>query len=409
MRSAVLALTLLLLFAPAASAQSTEEAVAELQDDQVYVDPTAESSLSSSEESALEQRVRGEDIYLAVLPAAYDDPEVLAGLADEVDAQATYGFLVGNQLQTRGSDATATAARDAVVDRNPASAGQLFSGFVNYVQNPETIPEGNGGDGDAGGIGGLILLGAAGVGGVAILASRRRRRREDAAELEEVKDNVRDDLVALGDDIRALDLDVQMPGVDPRVREHYGVAVEAYDRANQRWQTARSVEELEPVGSALEEGRYEMTAAKALVAGRQVPERRPPCFFDPRHGPSSRDVEWAPPGGAPREVPACEADAQRVEHGDDPEAREVMVGGRRMPYWQAGPAYAPFVGGFFGAGLFPGLMIGTMMGSSLGWGAGDAYGGDFGGGDFGGGDFGGGGGFGGGDFGGGGGFGGGDF
>jgi hypothetical protein len=158
-----------------------------------------------------------------------------------------------------------------------------------------------------------------------------------------------------------------------------------------------------------------MTSAKERLAGREAPERTPPCFFDPRHGPSSREVEWAPYGGAPRMVPACEADAQRVERGEDPEAREVLVGGRRMPYWSAGPMYAPFAGGMFGGfggGLFPGLMVGTLLGSSLGgWGMGDAYasGGDWGGGgDFGGGggDFGGGGG----DFGGGGGdFGGGDF
>ena len=76
-------------------------------------------------------------------------------------------------------------------------------------------------------------------------------------------------------------------------------------------------------------------------------------------------------------VPACEADAQRVERGEDPEAREVLVGGRRMPYWSAGPMYAPFAGGLFGGfggGLFPGLMVGTLLGSSLGgWGMGDAY------------------------------------
>ena len=58
---------------------------------------------------------------------------------------------------------------------------------------------------------------------------------------------------------------------------------------------------------------------------------------------------WAPPGGTPRPVPACEADAQRVERGEEPQAREVLVGGRRVPYWDAGPAYAPFYGGFFGS------------------------------------------------------------
>src|SRR3954462_15628965 len=139
---------------------------------------------------------------------------------------------------------------------------------------------------------------------------------------------------------------------------------------------ARQPEDFEPVGAALEEGRYAMTAAKERLAGRQPPERPPPGFFDPRHGPSTRAVEWAPPGGAPRAVPACEADAQRVERGDDPSVREVVMGGQRMPYWSAGPMYAPFAGGLFGGfggGLLPGLMMGTMLGSALDWGAGDAF------------------------------------
>src|SRR6185436_2058334 len=113
----------------------------------------------------------------------------------------------------------------------------------------------------------------------------------------------------------------------------------------------------EAVTTALEEGRYHMTSAEAILAGHQPPERRPPCFFDPRHGPSTRDVEWAPAGGTPRPIPACEADAQRVERGEDPHSREIVIDGRRVPYWQAGPAYAPFYGGFFGGfgGLLPGL------------------------------------------------------
>jgi hypothetical protein len=65
-----------------------------------------------------------------------------------------------------------------------------------------------------------------------------------------------------------------------------------------------------------------------------------------------------------------------------------------MPYWEGGPMYAPFMGGFYGSGLLPGLFIGSMLGG--GWdtpadtGGGDFGGGDWGGGDFGGGDFGGG-------------------
>jgi hypothetical protein len=151
------------------------------------------------------------------------------------------------------------------------------------------------------------------------------------------------------------------------------------------------------VTSALEEGRWAMAAAKAELAGEPAPERRPPCFFDPRHGPSVTDVEWAPPGGQPRAVPVCAADLQRIEDGEQPESRQVPMDGQMVPYWAAGPAYMPWAGGFFGGGLLPGLFLGSMLGGGFGMFGGamadDAFaggGGDFGGdlGDFGGGDFG---------------------
>jgi hypothetical protein len=228
---------------------------------------------------------------------------------------------------------------------------------------------------------------------------------------------VRADVVQLGEEIRALDLDIQMPGVSEEARADYERALGAYERASAAVDRARRPEDLEPVGQAAEEGRFAMASARARLEGREPPERTPPCFFDPRHGPSSREVEWSPPWGEPRAVPACEADAQRVERGEDPDPREVTIGGRNVPYWNAGPAYAPYMGGFFGGGLLPGIFLGSLLGGGMfgggygGWGG--EYGGeggtfDGGGGDFGGGDF--GGGFGGGDFGGGGGdFGGGDF
>jgi hypothetical protein len=212
----------------------------------------------------------------------------------------------------------------------------------------------------------------------------------------------REDLVALGDDIRALDLDVQMPDADPEGKQHYGQAAERYTEAEQALDRARRPEDIERVTLALEEGRWAMSAAKAELAGGQAPERRPPCFFDPRHGPSVGEVEWAPPEGLPRSVPVCAADLTRLEDGIEPDARQVPVNGQMVPYWQAGAAYMPWAGGFFGGGLLPGLFIGSVLGGGLGMfgGAaadeafapeGDFGGGDFG--DFGGGDFGGGGDF----------------
>jgi hypothetical protein len=124
------------------------------------------------------------------------------------------------------------------------------------------------------------------------------------------------------------------------------------------------------VTSALDEGRWLLACVRARLAGEEPPQRRLPCFFDPRHGPSVEDVLWAPPGGTQRDVPACAADAVRIKDGLDPDMRLVPVGGgERRPYWDAGPAYAGWAGGYYG-GFLPGMLWGTVLGSSFGWGGG---------------------------------------
>jgi hypothetical protein len=213
-----------------------------------------------------------------------------------------------------------------------------------------------------------------------------------------VKETAREDLVALADDVQGLEHKVD--GNDAAKRD-YLAALDKYSQASSKFDRAMSPGQLAPVAESLEEGRYLMASAESRLEGKEPPERRPACFFDPRHGPSVRDVEWAPPGGQPRAVPACAADATRIEQGEEPESRQVLVGGRATPYWAAGPMY----GGYFG-GFFPGLLLGELLGGGLGgygWGgvpggseqgdfggggdAGDFGGGDFGGGDGGGGDF----------------------
>jgi hypothetical protein len=141
-----------------------------------------------------------------------------------------------------------------------------------------------------------------------------------------------------------------------------------------------------------------MAYAKALLEGKTPPERRPPCFFDPRHGPSTEDVDWAPPGGTPRPVPACAADALRVKEGFAPHGRQISVDGRATDYWNAPRQYGPMMGGYFngfgGGGLLQTLLMGSVLGAGLGFGEaavdslfdGDGDGGGDGDGDRGGGD-----------------------
>jgi len=388
LRALLLSLALLVVFAaPAAAQNAVDQAAEALQSEPVYVDPSVDVD-ADAVSSRIEEH--GLDVHVAIL-ADGNAERAAKRLAEEVGGDVV--VIAGSSIAAGPSEA-ATRAAGAVADAGAVSAQAAALDFVDRLGEEEH--GGGGGDGGGGGAGGFILLGLAGAGGAAIAISRRRRRREEAEQFAEVKTNARDDLVALGEDIRALEVDVEMPGVSGGAKTDYETAVHAYDRANRGWETARRPRDLEPVGSALEEGRWAMTSARARLDGEEPPERRSPCFFDPRHGPSAREVEWAPPGGEPRMVPACEADAQRVDRGEDPQSREVTVGGERVPYWSAGPMYAPFMGGFYGAGIFPALAVGTLLGSSWDSPA-DAGGGDFGGGDFGGGDF-GGGDFGGGDF-----------
>jgi hypothetical protein len=190
---------------------------------------------------------------------------------------------------------------------------------------------------------------------------------------EEVRSSAQDDLVALGDDIRSLDVDIQMPDVKDEARQRYSQALEAYQRASDIFDKARRPDDLAPVSETLEEGRYAMAYTKAVLEGRPPPERTAPCFFDPRHGPSTEEVQWAPPGGAPRAVPACAADALRVKEGFDPHGRQVMVDGRPTDYWNAPRHYGPWAGGYFnsfgGGGLLSGLLMGSALGAGLGFGA----------------------------------------
>ena len=418
-------LACLIVAAPVRAQGVLSEAAQALRDSPVYVDPDAERALSEREQGRLRELIAetgAGPMYVAVLPASArdaaggDPAAALREIARELREPGVYAGVIGDSFRA-GSLASGVPASDLARESLDArSSGGTYAVLADFVRRVGEAKVGGGAsDGGRDGGGGfpvlLLLLLAVPLGAFALSRRRQRKRAEEyaRAELEEVKQVAREDLVALGDDIRALDLDVQMLDADPEGKQHYNQAVERYTEAEQALDGVRRPEDVEPVTSALEEGRWAMSAAKAELAGGEAPERRPPCFFDPRHGPSVGEVEWAPPGGQPRPVPVCAADLQYIRDGIEPEARQVPVGGQMVPYWQAGPAYMPWAGGFFGGGLLPGLFIGSMLGGGMGLfggaAAGDAFaadGGDFGGGDFGDfgggdfGDFGGGGGFGGG-------------
>jgi hypothetical protein len=154
-----------------------------------------------------------------------------------------------------------------------------------------------------------------------------------------VRRAARDDLASFAADLRELEAAAESPAA----AEAYRAALAAYERAELACDRARSPEDLRAVASTLTRGRHELARARALLDGDEPPASRRPCFFDARHGPAVREVEWDS-----RRVAACKADAERLERGAAPDVRHVLVDGHPVPYWAAPREFRPWIEGQYG-------------------------------------------------------------
>jgi len=231
----------------------------------------------------------------------------------------------------------------------------------------------------------LVLLAVA-----AFVVVRRRSKRaaleREARELEPVKKMTFEDVTALGVELQDLDLELAGRQLDQGANADYQRALDAYEAAKTAADRIERPAQVQDVTKILDDGRYATACVRARVAGEPLPQRRPACFFDPRHGLSVEDVPFAPVGGAERQVPACALDAERVHAGAEPDSRQVMVGTQRVPYWQGGRQYQPYAAGYFGGfgpmdWIFLGFMFNGLgdglggLAAGLGEGMGDVLGG----------------------------------
>lgn len=395
-----------LALAPAASAApaaTLDDAAQALRKDPVYVDPGARDQLSAAQEKALEKKITDADkpVFVAVLPAnsAFPEEGLLQTLRADTGITGVYAVRLGNGfnagadpqvMPNRAVQNLTAAVKTPATDTGTAAQLNTFVDRAVEQARGSAPASWSGGSSDSGGSPstGLIALGAiAVVGGAGAYAvvrrNRRRKEEEERAALDKLRVVVDEDITAYGETLERLDFHPAEKGADDTMRADYERALDSYESAKTKMEHAQHPSDVRPVTQSLEDGRYSLAVLEARRTGKPVPARRPPCFFDPRHGPSVADVLWTPSGGAAREVPVCGADEVRLREGEDPMSRTVDVGdGRRRPYWEAGPAYGPWAGGYFGGGLLPGLLVGTVLGSML---ATPAYAGEYGGGDFGGG------------------------
>ncbi|GLU49574.1 chemotaxis protein CheA [Nocardiopsis ansamitocini] len=399
-------LTVFMAAAPASAAEApgVSEVASALKSSHIYVDDASAQDIPQAEIDAMASAAESAEtpVYFVIVADGVFASETtsaafLSELRDEV-GEGTYALAAGGSKVLR-SDVISEGDQRSIYNEWNRTANPV-DGMVGVAGGADDAAS----SAQASGTFGLVLLGLLALavvgGGFFIYNSKKKREAKAAQELLEIKQMATEDVVRLGEDIAQLDIDLSR--VDDATRTDYTHAMDSYDRAKTQLDTIQRPEEIQEVTNSLEDGRYYMVATRARMQGEEVPDRRKPCFFNPQHGPSEQDVMWAPMGGAPRSVPACAACSHDVLSGAHPDVRMVEVDGQRRPYYDAGPAYAPYAGGYFGTdmmmGMFTGMMMGSMMGSMMGGGMmgagmgggyeGDMGGGDVGGGDFGGGDFG---------------------
>ena len=174
---------------------------------------------------------------------------------------------------SEGLDAQLLAAVDGIAEVDPGADSDLNAPPASSPGTPRPHDVND----DIGGglrIGLLIVAAAIAlpflIGAIALLMALRRRRVavQDRDRLDE--GDARDELLALGEELESLDLDVDMPNASARGREEYEQALNLYDRANKLLLKKEPSEvELNEARRSIEEGRARLAAARdALGAGQ---------------------------------------------------------------------------------------------------------------------------------------------
>ena len=169
------------------------------------------------------------------------------------------------------------------------------------------------------------------------LHNRRENRLEAADAFRTGRRVVDEDVTVFGEQLAELHVDTLTTELDDPALADYQRALACYERSTLLLRDASAVAHRAELGEVLADGRFARACVLARRDDEELPQRREPCFFDPRHEPAVTDVAWAPQGGAERRVPVCRADANRLANGQLPLVRTVATAGGLVPWYVAGP------------------------------------------------------------------------
>lgn len=339
-----------------------------LADPGVWVDPGVEDELSQSKVAALNEAVRKAPVpmRIAVIPAAnlnlngsayglgrvklaWEGEEIPDQLYDRVGVEGIYVVLTdaSSERNGRGLHAVQRAdkgptyhvesAVDQAVDCCAPNYNKMLTKFVERAQvvnKPlyvDAAPY-------AGGVAGVGVLWWGGT----TLGASRRRRKEQQEHLEVVRPVLTEEIIEFSKQVSALPATL-----DPQQSKLIRDVLDTIEKARQRLDKAKGDSDVEAITTLLGSARYALVCLDAMRNGKPIPEPTPPCFFDPRHGPSTGKAVWAPEGGVERTVDLCDECARQLAENKQPAIRMVSVRGTDRPYWTLGEELASYIDGYW--------------------------------------------------------------
>ena len=292
---------------------------------------------------------------------AYDPGEVDGLLYDRVGADGTYAVLVdaASQAEGRGFWADQWAedgptydvggAADHALDCCAPAYDAILGAFLDRAGNVHHSPWPI-----VGIIVGAILV-LVGLGlGIRWWLRRRRQAAVDKEVAEALRPSLTEEVIELEQKVGSLPAyagDPSGPVATATTR-----VLDLVEEARQRLDKPSRMDtpdEAEEVTERLGEARYQLAVIAALSAGMPAPGRTPPCFFDPRHGPSIDRRAFTPEGGAEMSVPVCADCRESLDHQQTPEIRTLPYSGGVRFYWDAGRYSRPYVNGYWRHDVFP--------------------------------------------------------
>ena len=339
-----------------------------LGDPGVWVDPDVK-ELTPAETAELDAAAKSAaaPIRIAVIPAAkintsdsnyyvnlaWDGEEIADQLYDRVGVEGVYAVLVDADSESdgRGFHAVQRADRgptyhvgDAVDQAVDCCAPDYEDMLVRFIQRAQQVDKPFYVDAApyAGGVAGVIGLWY----GLTALGARRARRKDEKEHLDVTRPLLNEEIIALSQQVSALPTTS-----DPQQSKLSKDVLDTVEKARHRLDAAKGDADIEAVTTLLGSARYGLVCLDAVRAGKPIPEPTAPCFFDPRHGPSTDAVEWQPERGSVREVSVCAACKQRAVAGEEPQVRMVEKWSDNFrPYWEVGEDVSAYIDGYWSQG-----------------------------------------------------------